>query len=109
MTADEQDKRNPKPSTATRQLYHDVSEVRATLQKSTGGFGDKELSFEEKVQKATSQLIKALNQLLKEHEYLPAKKRLYVEFGCRGDWPELKPEDWNPVLEGLERKPVSEV
>eukprot|EP00882_Tetradesmus_deserticola_P025818 GHRQ01028389.1.p3 GENE.GHRQ01028389.1~~GHRQ01028389.1.p3 ORF type:complete len:108 (+),score=27.21 GHRQ01028389.1:39-362(+) len=54
------------------------------------------------------QLIKALNQLLKEHDYLPAKKRLYVEYGCRGDWPELKPKEWNPVLDSLQRKPVPE-
>jgi hypothetical protein len=54
------------------------------------------------------QLIKAMNQLLKEHDYLPAKKRLYVEYGCRGDWPELKPKEWNPVLENLQRKPVPE-
>lgn len=106
---DEQDKRNPKPQSPARQLYHDVSEVRAVLQKSGGGFGSNELSFDEKVTKATSQLIKAMNQLLKEHDYLPAKKRLYVEMGCRGDWPQLKPEDWNPVVEGLDRKPVPEV
>lgn len=105
--ADEQDKRSLKPSTPARQLYHEVSEVRAVLQKHTGGFGVQHLSFDEKVQKATTQLIKAMNQLLKEHQYLPAKKRLYIEFGCRGDWPELKPQDWNPVLEGLDRKPIT--
>jgi hypothetical protein len=49
-----------------------------------------------------------MNQLLKEHDYLPAKKRLYVEYGCRGDWPELKPKEWNPVTEALQRKPVPE-
>jgi hypothetical protein len=72
-----------------------------------GGFAEKGLSLEEKAQKATGQLIKAMNQLLKDHSYLPAKKRLYVEYGCRGDWPELQPQEWNPVLEGLDRSSVA--
>jgi hypothetical protein len=32
-----------------------------------------------------------------------------VEYGCRGDWPELQRKEWNPVLENLQRKPVAEV
>ncbi|KAF6260351.1 hypothetical protein COO60DRAFT_1700353 [Scenedesmus sp. NREL 46B-D3] len=105
---DEVDKRRPKPPSAARAVYHGRSEVRAALSVASGGFSDKSMTLEEKATKATGQLIKALNQLLKEHEYLPAKKRLYVEYGCRGDWPELKPKEWNPVLENLQRKPVSE-
>jgi hypothetical protein len=32
---------------------------------------------------ATSQLVKAMLQLLKENDTLLARKRLYVEMGCR--------------------------
>ncbi|WIA29660.1 hypothetical protein OEZ86_012144 [Tetradesmus obliquus] len=81
---------------------------RASLSVAGGGFGEKPLTLEEKATKATGYIIKAMHQLLKEHDYLPQKKRLYVEYGCRGDWPELKPKEWNPVLESLERKPVPE-
>ncbi len=34
------------------------------------------------------------------------RKRTYVERGCRGDWPEVQPEGWSPVVQGLERKPL---
>jgi hypothetical protein len=29
-------------------------------------------------------------QLLKENKDLLARKRLYIEFGCRGDWPQVR-------------------
>ncbi|WIA09584.1 hypothetical protein OEZ85_008976 [Tetradesmus obliquus] len=105
---DEVDKRKPKPPSAAREVYLGRSEVRASLSVAGGGFGEKPLTLEEKATKATGYIIKAMHQLLKEHDYLPQKKRLYVEYGCRGDWPELKPKEWNPVLESLERKPVPE-
>lgn len=37
----------------------------------------------------SSQLIKAMLQLLKDNKDLLARKRLYTEFGCRGDWPNV--------------------
>jgi len=27
---------------------------------------------------------------------LPGKKSLYIRLGCRGDWPDLKPPQWDP-------------
>jgi hypothetical protein len=29
-------------------------------------------------------------QLLKENKDLLVRKRLYIELGCRGDWPEVR-------------------
>lgn len=81
--ADEVDKRHAKPATAARAVYQEQSEVRAQLQCAKGGFGARELSADDKAQKAASEVIKAMNKLLKEHDYLPQKKRLYVEYGCR--------------------------
>lgn len=37
----------------------------------------------------SGKLIKAMLQLLKDNKDLLARKRLYIEFGCRGDWPEV--------------------
>jgi hypothetical protein len=51
--ADEVDKRNPKPPSAARAVYHGRSEVRAALTVATGGFGDKSMTLEEKATKAT--------------------------------------------------------
>ncbi|KAF6260395.1 hypothetical protein COO60DRAFT_1637653 [Scenedesmus sp. NREL 46B-D3] len=114
-----------KPPSAARAVYHGRSEVRAALCVASGGFSDKSITLEEKATKAmgectaasgmmldglsgvAGQLVKAMNQLLKEHDYLPAKKQLYVEYGCRGDWPE-KPKEWNSVLGNLQQKPVLE-
>eukprot|EP00793_Prasinoderma_coloniale_P002857 PRCOL_00002339-RA len=30
------------------------------------------------------------------NEELVKKKTMYIKFGCRGDWPELKPPGWDP-------------
>lgn len=38
---------------------------------------------------AASQLIKGMLQLLKENKDLLVRKRLYIEMGCRGDWPQV--------------------
>jgi hypothetical protein len=51
--ADEVDKRNPKPPSAARAVYHGRSEVRAALTVATGGFADKSMTLEEKATKAT--------------------------------------------------------
>ncbi len=87
-------------------MFADVAEVRATLSGDKGGFGEQTLSAADKAQRAASQLIKALTQLLQQYDYLPAKKRAYIERGCRGDWPELQPPEWSPVLEAFGRKSV---
>lgn len=104
-TVDEVDKRKPKPDTPQRAAY-DLAEVKAKLEVA-GGFGSKKLKTEEKAEKALGQLLRALGQLLKEHPYLPAEKRLYIEYGCRGDWPELQPKEWSPVLSALGRRPAA--
>jgi hypothetical protein len=106
VAADETNRRKPKVPTPTRLLHYNQSEVRAKLDIPTG-FSSKPLTTEDKAKQATSQIIKAINQLLKEHSYLAAKKRLYIEYGCRGDWPQLMPQEWNPVLELMDRKPVT--
>jgi hypothetical protein len=43
---------------------------------------------------AASQLIKGMLQLLKENKDLLVRKRLYIELGCRGDWPEVRIGGW---------------
>jgi hypothetical protein len=55
--ADEVDKRNPKPPSAARAVYHGRSEVRAALTVATGGFGDKSMTLEEKATKATGACV----------------------------------------------------
>lgn len=96
MSADEEDRRSPKARSAARDAYGHA-EVRAKVQAPTG-FSTKGVSTEEKAAKAVPQLITALGTLLKQHPYLPEKKRLYVQYGCRGDWPVLQPPEWDPLL-----------
>lgn len=106
VAADEEDPRKPKPDSPTRQLQQQEAEVRAKLQVS-GGF-TKPVPVADKAKQAAGQLVRSITQLIKLHDYLPAKKRLYVEYGCRGDWPELQPKEWNPVLDLLDRRPVGD-
>jgi hypothetical protein len=44
-------------------------------------------------------LVKGILDLLKQDVAMPGRKLLYAEMGFRGDWPELKPPGWNPVLD----------
>jgi hypothetical protein len=46
-------------------------------------------------------LVKGLLDLLKQDPALPGRKLLYAEMGYRGDWPELQPPNWNPVLDRM--------
>lgn len=34
------------------------------------------------------------------------KKRAYVHYGCRGDWPDVQPAGWSPALESFGRLAV---
>lgn len=99
--ADEHDKRTPKRDSPARRLWASNAEVRAALTGGAGGGfgGAKPLSTEEKAARAAGQLVKALQQLLKEQEDILARKAAYVARGCRGDWPALQPEGWNPLLD----------
>lgn len=50
--------------------------------------------------KATmKEVLPAVETLLKKDKELCKKKALYVRLGCRGDWPNLKPPEWNPDSE----------
>lgn len=46
--ADEDDKRSPKPRTATRSLYEAQAEIRGRVDVRKGGFGDKSQTLEDK-------------------------------------------------------------
>jgi hypothetical protein len=35
-------------------------------------------------------MIKGMLQLLKDNKDLTVRKRLYIDMGCRGDWPEVR-------------------
>lgn len=40
------------------------------------------------------QVLSAIKSKLEEESELCKQKGLYVRFGCRGDWPNIKPPDW---------------
>jgi hypothetical protein len=42
---------------------------------------------------AVDQIVPTLGRLLLADQELVTRKKLYVARGCRGDWPELMPED----------------
>ncbi|VFQ90905.1 unnamed protein product [Cuscuta campestris] len=42
--------------------------------------------------------LSALKQLILSDKNLTGKKSLYVRFGCRGDWPDIKPPGCDPSI-----------
>lgn len=42
------------------------------------------------------QAVPALMGLLEKDDQLPKGKLLYVKLGCRGDWPDIQPPEWQP-------------
>ncbi|EFJ49242.1 hypothetical protein VOLCADRAFT_104463 [Volvox carteri f. nagariensis] len=105
---DEEDKLRPKPRTAERVLYEDKAEVvvRAKVQKGFAVKGGN--SLDNRAKAVAELLLPRLSDHLAEFPELADRKRQYVELGCRGDWPELQPPQWSPVVQGLaaDRKPL---
>lgn len=46
------------------------------------------------------QIMQRVAELVKKDEDLCGKKGVYMKFGCRGDWPDLRPPDENASLQG---------
>ncbi|KAI6707556.1 hypothetical protein NL676_010518 [Syzygium grande] len=40
--------------------------------------------------------LSALKRLVLSERKLPDKKSLYIRLGCGGDWPNIKPPEWDP-------------
>ncbi|GBF88969.1 shikimate kinase-related protein [Raphidocelis subcapitata] len=59
----------------------------------------------DKAKQVVGALVKGMLDLLKQDPTLPTRKLLYAEMGYRGDWPELKPPNWNPVLDRMGAAP----
>lgn len=45
------------------------------------------------------QILQRVTELVKRDEDLCGKKSVYMKFGCRGDWPDLKPPDENAKVQ----------
>jgi hypothetical protein len=98
--ADEADQRAPKATSPARELWraHTELPVRVAVPM---GFSSKRRTVEDKAREIVGPLARGLLQMLKEDPQLPARKLLYGEMGYRGDWPQLMPPNWNPVLDRL--------
>mmetsp|Transcript_15605 Transcript_15605/g.26291 ORF Transcript_15605/g.26291 Transcript_15605/m.26291 type:complete len:310 (+) Transcript_15605:69-998(+) len=51
------------------------------------------------VDEAAKATVEGVQQMLDAWQgdgSLPGKKSLYIRLGCRGDWPDLKPPQWDP-------------
>ena len=42
------------------------------------------------------QAVPALMNLLEKDDQMAKGKLLYVKLGCRGDWPDIQPPEWQP-------------
>ena len=67
-------------SAPQRQAY-ELSEVRVVVKKGVAVDGEA----------AADQVLAGIDALVDADDQLCGKKNLYVRFGCRGDWPDLKP------------------
>ncbi|KAG2484082.1 hypothetical protein HYH03_017101 [Edaphochlamys debaryana] len=106
---DEEDKTRPKPASEERALYGRKAEVtaRVKVQKGFAAKGGNPFSLENRARAAADALLPRLSEHLAEFPALTERKRQYVERGCRGDWPEVQPAGWSPVVQTLERKPLA--
>ncbi|GLC45372.1 hypothetical protein PLESTB_000315400 [Pleodorina starrii] len=106
---DEEDKLRPKARTPERALFEGKAEVvvRSRVQKGFAVKGGN--SLDNRAKAVAELLMPRLSDHLAEHPELADRKRQYVELGCRGDWPELQPAGWSPVLQTLaaDRKPLA--
>jgi hypothetical protein len=94
--ADEHDRRSPKPDAPERALWRRSAEL-PTRVEVPSGFGVKRRSLEDKAREVVGPLVRGMTQLVKDDPALPARKLMYLEMGCRGDWPQLMPPEWNPA------------
>ena len=66
---------------APQRAAYELSEVRVVVKKGVAVDGEV----------AADQVLSGIEALVDADEQLCGKKNLYVRFGCRGDWPDLKP------------------
>jgi len=97
---DEVDRRAPKADTPTRLLWAKEAELPVRVAVPTG-FSTKKRSAEDRAKEVVAPLLKGMLELLKRDAALPGKKLLYAEMGYRGDWPDVMPASWNPVLDRI--------
>ena len=98
--ADESDRRTPKPKSAVRTQWHAAADLRVVIPISTG-FARRGRTPEERAKEVVGPLVKQLAERLEEDAALPARKLAYGEMGFRGDWPQLMPPEWNPVMDRM--------
>ena len=101
---DERDRRAPKPDSPVRALWRARAELPTRLDAPTG-FSARKRGADDKARDAVTPIVKGLLRLLNEHPDLPTRKILYGELGYRGDWPELQPPEWNPVMDRMGARP----
>ncbi|KAL6756260.1 hypothetical protein V8C86DRAFT_2652453 [Haematococcus lacustris] len=99
---DEEDSRLPKPETPARGVVAQHAEVALTFHKSRG-FGSRQASTADKARTMLDTLMKQLVQYLNANPEIVQNKLKYVAYGCRGDWPDVKPPEWSPVHDALQR------
>ncbi|KAI8470486.1 MAG: hypothetical protein J3K34DRAFT_521273 [Monoraphidium minutum] len=97
---DETDRRTPKLDSPRRALWAREAELPVRVQVPTG-FAVKRRGADDKAREAAGPISRGLLQLLRGDPQLPARKLLYAELGFRGDWPNLQPAAWNPVMDRL--------
>jgi len=100
---DEEDKLKPKADTAGRRQVAGAAEMMIKLKKSRG-FARTNITTEDKAREGLDALMARLVDYLNDNLDIVERKTNYVSRGCRGDWPEVKPAGWFPVMDGLERK-----
>jgi hypothetical protein len=66
---------------APQREAYELSEVRVVVKDGVPVDGDA----------AADQVLEGIETLVDADDQLCGKKNLYVRFGCRGDWPDLKP------------------
>lgn len=92
--------RTPRNHTACARLAaHSSQTPGAAHSQVPTGFGVKRRTADDKAKEIVGPLARGLLQLLKDDVQLPGRKLLYAELGYRGDWPNLMPAAWNPVMD----------
>lgn len=100
---DEVNKASPKAKTAETALYAQRADMRLELKVVKGFSGKAAPSLEQRGKEAAELLIPKMKVFLdKQPDFVDRKKR-YMEYGFRGDWPDIQPKEWNPVLDAFGR------
>jgi len=93
----------PKPPSPARQVLQSNAEVKVEMKKGKG-FSDTGITTEQQAKAAVDQFMINMVNFMNSNPNIVNKKREYVHYGCRGDWPEIKPPEWSPVLDALGRE-----